>query len=117
MALRLTSGYGGQAGNSFETSGLRDRLSGSREAGSREAGPAEFGRTAAGVGSDFASVRHNYLGRRRPEQAVAKPTCERFFYQAVFAAVETDDSDSPGRPQTEWGHPQQLFERAKLIVD
>jgi len=88
-----------------------------RVSGNREAGPAEFGGTAAGVGIDFASVRHNYLGRRRLEQAVAKPACERLFDQAVFAAVETDDSDSPARPQTEWGHPQQLFERAKLIID
>jgi len=46
MALRRPSGYGGQAGNSFETSGLRDRLSGKQEirgqesrlSGSREAG-------------------------------------------------------------------------------
>jgi len=117
------------AGNSFDTSGFRDGLSGNQEAGivdknvnndyrtpniqcrskiatalcgsvfamdgtwrlklfpcgtardisSFQAGPAEFGRTAAGVGSDFASVRHNYIGRRRPEQAVAKPACERLF--------------------------------------
>jgi len=31
MALRRPSGYGGQAGNSFETSGLRDGLSEKQE--------------------------------------------------------------------------------------
>jgi len=62
-------------------------------------------------------LRRDYILGRRLIYAIFDAVAKRLLDEAVFAAVETDYTDSASRTQAVWGNSQKLSQASEFVID